>query len=187
MAGDGLPRDAESGWPVDLIGRLRAIAEKHVQEIDEDKLQEEKDELKRKQDIEHYAKRKKQEKHESSIISIDVPIPKMRSAQDVLKRLQWDTDLDMSKYVIGYLERFAGIKEIPARKWLSEVTEEEWIPQHRIKYFKRLSENGEDEIVWDREKRIDKIFGTGWKVSSSEDDEKADIRSTDGGVSLLPR
>lgn len=64
----------------------------------------------------------------------------------------------MSKYTIGYLERFAGIKEIPATAWVPEITDEDWIPQHRIKYFKRLNENAEQEIVWDRENRVDKIF-----------------------------
>ncbi len=64
----------------------------------------------------------------------------------------------MSKYIIEYLERFAGIKEIPATAWIRETTQEEWIPQHRIKYFKHLNENGQQEVVWDRENRIDKIF-----------------------------
>ncbi|KIY02427.1 uncharacterized protein Z520_02566 [Fonsecaea multimorphosa CBS 102226] len=187
MAGSERPEDAAPGLPVHLIGHLRGVAEKHLQVIDEERLQEEKDELKRIQDLEHYAKHKKQRKQETSIASIDVPVLKMRSAQDVLKRLQWDADLDVSKYVIGYLERFAGVKEIPATNWISEVTEEEWIPQHRIKYFKRLCDDGESEIVCDREKRIDKIFGSGLKVSDSDNDEKADILSEDGGVSLLQR
>jgi len=62
---------------------------------------------------------------------------------------------------------------------VSEVTDEEWIPQHRIKYFKRVDETGHGEIVWDREKRMDKIFGTG--VSSTD---MVDVRSEDGGVGL---
>ncbi|EXJ90733.1 poly(A) polymerase [Capronia coronata CBS 617.96] len=103
----------------------------------------------------------------------------MRSAQDVLSRLQWDSDHDMTRYTIGYLERFDGIKEMPASSWIAESTEEDWIPQHRIKYFKRTLDNGEREMVWDREKRIDKIFGSG--LGSADE---ADVRSEDGGVRL---
>ena len=39
-------------------------------------------------------------------------------------------------------------------------TDEEWIPQHRIVYFRRKG----DELgrkVWDREKRLDRLFGSG--------------------------
>ena len=60
--------------------------------------------------------------------------------------------------MIGYLERFDGVKEMPWALWLDESTEEDFIPQHRIKYFKRV---GTGEVGWDREGRIDKIFGTG--------------------------
>ncbi len=95
-------------------------------------------------------------------------------------RLQWDAELDISQYVIGYLERFDGIKETAANNWISEVTDEEWIPQHRIRYFKRVNEDeAAGEIVWDREKRIDKIFGTG--IGSAEE---FDIQSEDGGAPL---
>lgn len=98
---------------------------------------------------------------------------------DVLHRLQWDEDLDISQFKVGYLERFDGIKETPASNWITEVTEEEWIPQHRIKYFKRVAQNGDSKVVWDRDHRIDKIFGSG--VSSMAGD---DVRSEDGGVGL---
>ncbi len=42
--------------------------------------------------------------------------------------------------------------------WVGECSDEDFIPQHRIKYFKR---NSDGEVVWDREGRIDKIFGSG--------------------------
>jgi MJ1316 RNA cyclic group end recognition domain len=47
---------------------------------------------------------------------------------------------------------------MPMTLWVSETSDEDFIPQHRIKYFKR---NSDGEVVWDREGRIDKIFGTG--------------------------
>lgn len=103
----------------------------------------------------------------------------MHDFPDVLNRLLWDNDLDISTYVIGYLERFTGIKETSASNWVSEVTEEDWIPQHRIKYFKRIREDGAGEIVWDRERRIDKIFGTGMNSPADFDAE-----SETGGVEL---
>lgn len=48
--------------------------------------------------------------------------------------------------------------EMPLATWVTETSDEDFIPQHRIKYFKR---NTDGEIVWDREARIDKIFGSG--------------------------
>ena len=60
--------------------------------------------------------------------------------------------------MLGYLDRFEGLKEIPVDLWLSETTEEDFVPQHRIQYFKRVSDGTE---VWDREKRIDLVFGSG--------------------------
>ncbi len=104
---------------------------------------------------------------------------------DVLNRLQWDTDLDSSQYVLGYLERFDGIKEMPVRNWISESTDEDWIPQHRIKYFKKLC-GGEEEIVWDRERRVDKIFGKGARASTIGASDETDLVSEDGGVNLMP-
>jgi uncharacterized protein (UPF0248 family) len=72
--------------------------------------------------------------------------------------LRWDPGLQKSNFTIGYLERFEGIKEIPVAKWITDTSDEDFIPQHRIKYVKRSSDG---EIMWDREGRIDKIFGSG--------------------------
>lgn len=41
--------------------------------------------------------------------------------------------------------------------WKKETTDEEFIPQHRVLYIRHV--NG--EIVWDRRRRIDKIFTSG--------------------------
>lgn len=81
--------------------------------------------------------------------------------------------------MVGYLERFDGIKETPASNWITDVTEEDWIPQHRIKYFKRMDEFGNSEVVWDRDQRIDRIFGSGMSGAAEDD-----VRSEDGGVDL---
>ena len=63
--------------------------------------------------------------------------------------------------MIGYLERFEGVKETKAESWLAETTDEDFIPLHRIKYFKRKESDGSLCTVWHREERIDRIFGSG--------------------------
>ncbi|KAL2006831.1 hypothetical protein VTN00DRAFT_9499 [Thermoascus crustaceus] len=83
---------------------------------------------------------------------------KLRPAVDILNRLTWDSNFDRKDYIIGYEDRFAGSLEMPLDSWKGDSTDEEFIPRHRILYFKRRSDN---EIVWDRNKKIDKIFGSG--------------------------
>ncbi|EPE08848.1 hypothetical protein F503_04435 [Ophiostoma piceae UAMH 11346] len=83
---------------------------------------------------------------------------KFRTAQDVIKRLRWDPHLDRSDFIVGYEDRFLGAREKPLEMWKSEQTDEEFIPQHRILYFRRRSD---DVIVWDRRTRKDVIFGSG--------------------------
>ncbi|KAH8689073.1 DUF455 domain protein [Talaromyces proteolyticus] len=84
--------------------------------------------------------------------------PKLRPADEILSRLRWDTSFDSADYVVGYVDRFIGEKEVPIDRWKSEQTDDEFIPMHRVLYFKRRSDG---ERVWDREKRIDLIFNSG--------------------------
>ena len=96
--------------------------------------------------------------------SLPVSTTKLRPASDVLSRLRWDPNLDPSEYIIGYEDRFLGAKEISLEKWKTEQTDEEFIPQHRILYFRRKFNDegdGKGEIVWERATRIDKLFGSG--------------------------
>lgn len=45
---------------------------------------------------------------------------------------------------------------------VADVTDEEWIPQHRIMYFrKKGNEKEEGRRVWDRATRLDSLFGSG--------------------------
>ncbi|KAI0008607.1 hypothetical protein F4779DRAFT_618486 [Xylariaceae sp. FL0662B] len=83
---------------------------------------------------------------------------KFRSSADVMNRLRWDQDKDSSDYIVGYEDRFLGMKERSLDLWKADQTDEEFIPQHRIMYFKRKSDG---EIVWDRKARIDEIFKSG--------------------------
>ena len=81
----------------------------------------------------------------------------------MLDRIKHDSSLSTSEYVIGYLERFDGIMEMPASNWIRESTDEDFIPQHRIRWIKRRQLAGEvavEDVVWSRDERIDKIFGS---------------------------
>lgn len=89
----------------------------------------------------------------------NVSVPgKFRTARDVMNRIKWDAALDSSDYIIGYEDRFVGAREKQLELWKSEQTDEEFIPQHRILYFKRRSD---DVIVWERRLRVDDVFGSG--------------------------
>ncbi|KAI1367322.1 hypothetical protein F5Y08DRAFT_74838 [Xylaria arbuscula] len=83
---------------------------------------------------------------------------KFRSSSDVINRIRWDPQMDSSDYIVGYEDRFLGTKERALDAWKSEQTDEEFIPQHRILYFKRKSSG---VVVWDRKERRDTIFGSG--------------------------
>ena len=67
--------------------------------------------------------------------------PPMKTADDVIKRLQWDPKLPKEYFVIGYLDRFLGVVEenFTTFSWenLASVDYDVLaIPQHRIQYFK---------------------------------------------------
>lgn len=83
---------------------------------------------------------------------------KLRPASDILSRLRWDPNIDSGDYVVGYDDRFMGCLEAPLDNWKTEQTHEEFIPQHRILYFKRKSDG---VVVWDRESKKDLLFGNG--------------------------
>lgn len=82
---------------------------------------------------------------------------KLRPAQDVLNRLRWDPEMDSADYVVGYLDRFDGAMERSLDEWKAEQTDEEFIPQHRILYFKK----SDGVVVWERKTRTDLVFGSG--------------------------
>lgn len=85
---------------------------------------------------------------------------KFRSSADVMNRIRWDPEIDSGDYIIGYEDRFLGIMERPLDQWKTEQTDEEFIPQHRIMFFKRASDG---VVAWDRRTRRDEIFGSGVK------------------------
>lgn len=92
--------------------------------------------------------------------------PPMKTASDVVSRLLWDESLPKRKFVVGYLDRFAGIVEKPfvLLDWSDPAVVDNYtlaLPKHRIQYFKYRNRK-----VWDKNSRLDIIFGsTGSGVS----------------------
>lgn len=109
------------------------------------------------------ARAKKARKIQQQIISSSQPKrPSLRPAKDILSRIRHDPALNDNEFIVGYHDRHADVMEMPVTSWTGggDFTEEEWIPQHRILYFRRKGENGGK--VWDRKGRIDLLFGSGY-------------------------
>ena len=86
--------------------------------------------------------------------------PRMRTATDVISRIQWDSELFEADFFVGYSDRFLGIveKNFAEFCWDDPSTvgmETLAIPKHRIQYFKYKT-----DIVWDRRSQMDKFFGS---------------------------
>lgn len=106
----------------------------------------------------------KPSKQKNNNITVSEKLPKkkvpMKTATDVINRIQWDEKLHPEDFVIGYLDRFLGVIEnsFSSFDW-EDVTSVDpsilSIPRHRIQYFKY-----HDEIVWDKNKRLDCVFGS---------------------------
>lgn len=82
----------------------------------------------------------------------------LRPALDILSRIRHDPSLEEEDFIVGYSDRHTDVKELPVTLWKADVTDEEFIPQHRILYFRR---NIDGVKVWDRAERLDLIFGSG--------------------------
>lgn len=126
-------------------------------EDDEDDDEEEEEEL----EIEEEQKPTKRDSKNRTVpvlSSSGAAAPKLRTALDVMNRLRWDPNMDSDDYIIGYEDRFTGTCEKPLEMWKTDQTDEEFIPQHRILYFKRRNDGA---IVWERRTRTDEIFGSG--------------------------
>ncbi|MCJ1384672.1 hypothetical protein MMC17_007790 [Xylographa soralifera] len=88
------------------------------------------------------------------------PRQPLRPALDILSRIRYDSTYDAEDYLIGYMDRHSGMKEMPVTWWKGEDnTEEDFIPQSRIKYYKRKSDG---TVVWDRDRKLDLMFGSGF-------------------------
>jgi poly(A) polymerase Pap1/uncharacterized protein (UPF0248 family) len=84
---------------------------------------------------------------------------KLRPIQDIIARIRWDEAYDEKDFIIGYEDRFLGVKELELTSWKTEQTDLEFIPSHRIVWIRR--KGGDGEKVWDRRLRYDALFGSG--------------------------
>ena len=104
--------------------------------------------------------------------------PSLRPAKDILSRIRHDPALNESDFIVGYIDRHAPeMMEMDVSTWkggVADVTDEEWIPQHRIMYFRKKGDE-EGRRVWDRATRLDRLFGSG--VTQSPALEEARINS----------
>lgn len=88
--------------------------------------------------------------------------PRMRTADEVISRILWDTSVDASEFMVGYVDRFLGVLERPFCdfNWDTnpcdcDYTTELALPRHRIQYFAYRGLR-----VWDRHSRTDRVFGS---------------------------
>ncbi|KAH6631697.1 hypothetical protein F5144DRAFT_648792 [Chaetomium tenue] len=177
MRGDERYFDAKSCWLSAAVVNKGELGELELdsrewgeytpgeEELDEDE-EEEEVEATSGQDSEHdeFAKKEKKKKGQAArkqIATVDLrtdKTKKFRPAADAINRIRWDPQLDSSDFVVGYEDRFIGPQEKELDAWKGEQTDEEFIPQHRILYFKRKSDG---KLVWDRRTRWDELFGNG--------------------------
>jgi len=109
------------------------------------------------------AKSKVRKKHKTveSGQTAGKPKKKMRTASDVIKRIQWQKELNPEDFTVGYLDRFLGVqeKEFESFSWDDIATVDDFavlaIPKHRIQYFKYCG-----TVVWDKPSRLDNVFGS---------------------------
>ncbi|KAK5083324.1 hypothetical protein LTR70_008161 [Exophiala xenobiotica] len=187
----------------DRLAQLRALAQNHLTEIEVEKAQEQAHLTQAVADIQRYAKmpafdRKKQVSGTTAVeaqelqAATDSPLEsnkqRFRPFQEILHRLKWDPMFDVEDYVVGYLERFEGIKEMPATSWIRDFSDEEWVPMHRVRYVKRVqkstnaasADGGPDlGMVWDRDERLDRISRS-TEAGSDDVDSRTDVLSMDG-------
>lgn len=84
----------------------------------------------------------------------------MKTAEDVIKRIQWDSQLPQDEFIVGYIDRFTGIQEkyFDSFSW-EDISSVDYtvlaIPKHRIQYFKYR-----DIKIWDKNDRLDNVFGS---------------------------
>ncbi|XP_062395439.1 leukocyte receptor cluster member 9 isoform X2 [Sardina pilchardus] len=88
--------------------------------------------------------------------------PRMRTADDVINRIRWDSAINSADFVVGHIDRFLGVLERPFDEfaWDTSVSdcdysEELALPRHRIQYFTYRGQR-----VWDRDNRTDRVFGS---------------------------
>ncbi|KAK7956738.1 uncharacterized protein PG986_005960 [Apiospora aurea] len=169
--------DAKTSWMSASVVKQAELGELKLDQrewgeytIGDDESDEEEEEEEDFDDDDEYTEEERPKAKSNKTAGGDVEPPrpayegKFRSSADVISRLRWDPNLDSSDFIVGYEDRFLGAKERALDLWKSEQTDEEFIPQHRVLYFKRKSDG---VVVWDRKARRDMLFGSGVKDSDA--------------------
>jgi uncharacterized protein (UPF0248 family) len=87
----------------------------------------------------------------SSSSNLNAAVPeKLRPGREVLKRMKFDSKYNTADFVVGYIDRKAGILEKSVDEWGDYGQEE------LMAYIKNVKD---DVIVWDKARKIDLIFG----------------------------
>lgn len=196
------------------LSYLRALAQSHLSEIESEKVEEQVQLSQAEAEIQRYSKMSSYDRkklasgnaqsadqrqqpltqsisQDSSAMDVELPVStkknRLRPFPEILHRLRWDPTLNINDYEVGYLERFEGIKEMPASNWIRDFSDEDWIPMHRVRYVKRVrceekSDAGpEVGVVWDRDGRVD-LFGAivGDTNEEAKQSWEGDVISLDG-------
>ncbi|ELU05340.1 hypothetical protein CAPTEDRAFT_103131 [Capitella teleta] len=91
---------------------------------------------------------------------LDTKLPSLRTAEDVISRIHWDSELDREHFIVGYLDRFLGVieKDFNQLSW-EDIASVDYdtlaVPKHRIQYFKYKKMK-----VWDKNEKLDLVFGS---------------------------
>lgn len=72
---------------------------------------------------------------------------KFKPGFEIYNRILWDDDLNPADFIMVVKDRIEGLKELSLMGF-----DPEEVPWHRVVQFKK-----DDEIVWDRENKIDLI------------------------------
>lgn len=78
------------------------------------------------------------------------PSTKLRPGKEILNRLKFDPGYAIANFVVGYIDREAGVLEKSVDEWVEHGDED------LIAYIKNV-ENG--DIVWDKARKIDLVSG----------------------------
>ncbi|XP_047216968.1 leukocyte receptor cluster member 9 isoform X3 [Girardinichthys multiradiatus] len=107
--------------------------------------------------------------------------PRMRTADEVISRILWDTSVDASEFVVGYVDRFLGVLERPFCdfNWDTnpcdcDYSTELALPRHRIQYFAYRGHR-----VWDRHSRTDRVFGSTGQSLAPPFGKEEDVKEND--------
>ena len=90
---------------------------------------------------------------------------KMRTASDVIHRIQWDPILNASDFRVIYLDRFTGLGCTTLSEFVAQNSDDPTIPQHRIEQICYCPFTSSDSrcgwVVWEKQSRTDYVFGSG--------------------------